>query len=73
MDGGENSRRTNMDDEAALKLAFYRSLGMEISRGEDGEYKRVVIANTGKRDVNILDVNPKLSRMFCAKFLWERL
>ncbi len=66
-------RRGLIDDEISLKLKVYRGLGIDIERDGDGEYRKAVIRNLGKGDVNIVNVDPKFSRFFYANYFWQQL
>ena len=72
-EGGKESRRTDMDDEVLLKLSVYRSLGMEVERGADGEYRKVVVRGRGKGDVAVVEVDGKGSRAWYAGYFWGAL
>lgn len=72
-EGGKEARRTEMDDEVVLKLSVYRSLGMEVERGSDGEYRKMVVRGRGKGDVMVVDVDGKGSRAWYAGYFWGAL
>lgn len=76
MDGGENVRRSTVDDEITLKLKIYRGLGIDIEDGKSeagGDFKKAVVRNHRKGDVHIVNLDNKFSRFFYANFLWETL
>jgi kinetochore protein Spc24, fungi type len=57
-----------------LKLQFYRSLGIDITQDTTtGEFNRAVIRSTQRGDVNVVNVDGKLSRSFYAKMFWESM
>ncbi|KAH8804760.1 Spc24 subunit of Ndc80-domain-containing protein [Xylogone sp. PMI_703] len=72
IDGGDNARRSLVDDEISLKLMVYRSLGIDIER-ENGEYTKAVIRNGKKGDVHVVNMDSKFSRFFYANYFWETL
>lgn len=58
----------------SLKLQFYRSLGIDVSQDSiTGDFNRAVIRNTSRGDVNVVNVDNKLSRSFYAKLFWDSL
>ncbi|KAK4982780.1 putative kinetochore protein spc24 [Elasticomyces elasticus] len=70
IEGGAQSTSTS-EDEVILKLRVYRSLGIDL--GQDsatGAFSKAVIRNTAKRDVNVVTVDPKVSRFFYAEYFW---
>ncbi|KAK4982603.1 putative kinetochore protein spc24 [Elasticomyces elasticus] len=73
VEGGAQSTSTS-EDEVILKLRVYRSLGIDL--GQDsatGAFSKAVIRNTAKRDVNVVTVDPKVSRFFYAEYFWGSL
>ena len=57
-----------------LKLHFYRSLGIDISQDEaTGDFNRAVIRNLSRGDVNVANVDGKLSRSFYANMFWQSM
>lgn len=69
-----------------LKLHIYRSLGISASQDPStAEFNRAIvrkapttegsdnISNAGKGDVNIINVDGKLSRGFYAGMFWDAL
>ena len=70
MDGGEAAKRSLVDDEISLKLKVYRGLGIDLERGESGEYGKAVIRNARKGDVHVVNVESKFSRFFYANYFW---
>jgi len=57
-----------------LKLQFYRSLGIDVSQDNTtGDFNRAVIRNTTKGDVNVINVDGKLSRSFYANMFWDSM
>ncbi|TKA70853.1 hypothetical protein B0A55_04989 [Friedmanniomyces simplex] len=62
------------EDEVVLKLHVYRSLGIAVTQdATTGEFNRAVIRNTDRGDVNVVNVDGKLSQSFYAKMFWESL
>ena len=72
-EGGKEAERTELDDELLLKLRVYRSLGMEVDRGSDGEYRKMVVRGRGKGDVIVVDVDGKGSKAWYANYFWGAL
>lgn len=72
-EGGKEAERTELDDELLLKLKVYRSLGMEVERGQDGEYRKMVVRGRGKGDVMVVDVDGKGSKSWYANYFWGAL
>lgn len=57
-----------------LKLQVYRSLGIDVSQdAATGAFNRAVIRNTARGDVNVVNVDNKLSKAFYANLFWESL
>lgn len=57
-----------------LKLKVYRTLGIDIEADPaTGEYNKAVIRNTAKGDVHVVNIDPKFSRNFYAKYFWDKL
>lgn len=57
-----------------LKLQVYRSLGIDVSQDADtGVFKRAVIRNPAKRDVNVVNVDDKVDRSVYANVFWDSL
>lgn len=73
VEGGDNAKRGLIDDEISLKLKVYRGLGIDIERGESGEYEKVVVRNGRKGDVHVVNVESKFSRYFYANYFWGTL
>jgi kinetochore protein Spc24 len=73
VDGSDDARRSQVDDENSLRLRIYKGLGMDAEKDANGEYSKIIMwnANSGKADVVNLD--KKLSRFFYANYFWERL
>lgn len=56
---------------ASLKLQFYRTLGIDVSQdATTGDFNRAVIRNRARGDVNVVDVNAKMSQGFYANKFW---
>jgi kinetochore protein Spc24 len=70
VEGGENAKRGLVDDEISLKLKVYRGLGIDLERGENGEYEKAVIRNGRRGDVNVVNLDGKFSRFFYAGYFW---
>ena len=71
---------------SSLKLQIYRSLGITASRDPNtGDFNRAVVhrapspehtesgLSNGKGDVNVINVDGKLSRGFYAGMFWDAL
>ncbi|KAH7189265.1 putative kinetochore protein SPC24 [Fusarium flagelliforme] len=74
-DAAANARRRDpVDDEVLLRLKVYRSLGIDIERGDrDGEWSKAVIRNDRKGDVHVVNMDKKFSRFFYANYFWQTL
>ncbi|KAK3116430.1 putative kinetochore protein spc24 [Teratosphaeriaceae sp. CCFEE 6253] len=75
-EGVEGGRRVGgeAEDEVVLKLQFYRSLGIDVSQdAATGDFHRAVIRNTTRGDVNVVNMDGKLSRSFYANMFWDSL
>lgn len=75
MDGGEEAKRSEVEDEVLLKLRVYRSLGIEAER-EGGEWSRAVVRGRGKdgrSEVQVVNVEKKFSKFFYANYFWQAL
>jgi len=74
VDGGENARRSLVEDEVLLKLKVYRSLGIEADKDEQtGEFAKVVVRGKGKGDVQVINLDQKFSKFFYANYFWQTL
>ncbi|KAF2135560.1 uncharacterized protein K452DRAFT_330153 [Aplosporella prunicola CBS 121167] len=74
--GVEGGERVGMSEEDAvvLKLKVYRSLGIDIDADPvSGAYNKAVIRNAAKGDVHVVNIDPKFSRFFYAKYFWDTL
>lgn len=57
-----------------LKLQFFRSLGIDVSQDSTtGEFNRAVIRNMSRGDVNVINVDGKMSRNFYANMFWDSM
>ena len=75
VDGGEEAKRSEVEDEVLLKLRVYRSLGIEAER-EGGEWSRAVVRGKGKEgrgEVQVVNVEKKFSKFFYANYFWQAL
>lgn len=73
----------SVEDEVLLRLKVYRSLGIELERGEGGgggkdsagvgEFTRAVVRNDRKGDVHVVNIDRKFSRFFYANYFWQIL
>lgn len=74
VEGGDNAKRGQVDDEISLKLKVYRGLGIEVERDRDnGEYTKAVIRNAKKGDVHVVNMDSKFSRFFYANYFWQTM
>ena len=74
MEGGENVKRGVMDDEITLKLKVFRGLGVDIERGQDGEYRKAVVRQGTKGgQMHVIELDGKFSRFFNAQYLWDTM
>ncbi|ETN45888.1 uncharacterized protein HMPREF1541_00069 [Cyphellophora europaea CBS 101466] len=71
VEGDERARRTReADDPMVLRLWLYRSLGITLEEGENGEYRKAVVGDRRKGDVHVVNVEPKFSKWFYADYFW---
>lgn len=57
-----------------LKLRAYRSLGIDVEADPTtGNYNKAVIRNAAKGDVHVVNIDPKFSRFFYAKYFWDTM
>jgi kinetochore protein Spc24, fungi type len=76
VDGGGDANRatkTSAENEIVLKLKIYRMFGIDIQPDEAGNFTKAVIRNTAKGDVHVVDINPKFSRYYYAKYFWSTM
>ncbi|KAI1184141.1 Spc24 subunit of Ndc80-domain-containing protein [Nemania serpens] len=67
-------RRDPVDDEVLLRLSVYRSLGIDVERDDkDGEFRKAVVRNDRKGEVNIVTIEKKFSRFFYANYFWQTI
>ncbi|KAF1823262.1 Spc24-domain-containing protein [Dissoconium aciculare CBS 342.82] len=75
-EGVEGASRRGEDevDEVVLKLQFFRSLGIDATQDpKTGEYTRAIIRNSNRGDVNVVNVDGKMSPNFTANMFWDAL
>lgn len=74
VEGGKRGERES-EDAIVLKLAFYRSLGIDVEEPEQagGEYTRAVVRNSDRGDVNVLEVDGSRSKRHYANIFWESM
>jgi kinetochore protein Spc24 len=76
---GGDRKESLADDETSLKLAVFRGMGLEaVKEGQEGredargEYRKIVIRDSRRGDVNIVNFEQgKLSRHFYAAHFWS--
>ena len=57
-----------------LKLQFYRSLGIDLSQdAATGDFSRAIVRSMSRGDVNVINVDGKLSKSFYANMVWDSL
>jgi kinetochore protein Spc24 len=57
-----------------LKLQFFRSLGIDATQDpKTGEYTRAIIRNSNRGDVNVVNVDGKMTPSFTANLFWDAL
>ncbi|KAH8597292.1 Spc24 subunit of Ndc80-domain-containing protein [Bisporella sp. PMI_857] len=72
VDGGDNARRTLVDDEISLKLKLIRGLGLDAEReGGSGDYNKVIIRQSTSGEPQILSLDNNFSKFFYANLLWK--
>ncbi|KAL2760334.1 hypothetical protein ACRALDRAFT_2130374 [Sodiomyces alcalophilus JCM 7366] len=80
--------RDPLEDEVVLRLTVYRSLGIEIERGDERTksrrssvgggggseaFSRAIVRNDRKGDVHVVNMDKKFSRFFYANYFWQTL
>ena len=74
MEGDEAARaKREGDDETVLKLKVYRTLGIDIEPDEAGVFRKVVVRNSAKGDVHVVNIDPRFSRFYYANYLWSTI
>ncbi|BDD60884.1 kinetochore-associated Ndc80 complex subunit spc24 [Monascus purpureus] len=74
LEGDETTRREReAEDSTILRLKIYRSLGIDIEPDEAGNFKRAIIRNSRKGDVHVVNIDPKFSQFFYAKYFWSTM
>lgn len=74
VEGDEQARaQRESEDPTVLRLAVYRSLGIDVEADKDGNYNKAVVRNAAKGDVHIVNIDPKFSRAFYANFFWDKI
>lgn len=80
VDGGDVNGSGTVEDEVLLRLKVYRSLGIDIERGDGpggkdgaGEFTRAVVRNDRRGDVHVVNIDRKFSRFFYANYFWQTL
>ncbi|MCJ1278373.1 kinetochore-associated Ndc80 complex subunit spc24 [Puttea exsequens] len=74
VEGDEMARaRREVDDPTILKLKVYRGLGIDVEADNAGSYNKAVIRNTQKGDVNVVNIDPKMSRFFYSNYFWQSM
>lgn len=72
--GARGKSAEEREDETVLKLCFYRSLGIDAVQDEgSGEYKRAVVRNGRRGDVNVVNVDGGMESRFYANMVWDSL
>ncbi|KAI1119446.1 Spc24 subunit of Ndc80-domain-containing protein [Nemania sp. NC0429] len=67
-------RRDPVDDEVLLRLSVYRSLGIDVERDDkDGEFRKAVVRNDRRGEVNVVTIEKKFSRFFYANYFWQTI
>lgn len=48
-------------------------MGVEVEADASGNYNKAVIRNNAKRDVHVVNIDPKFSRSFYANYIWQTM
>jgi len=56
-----------------LKLKIYSALGIDMEADSSGTYSKVVVRNVRKGDMNVINIDPKLSRFFYSNYIWQSM
>lgn len=74
VEGSDSERgKQESEDMTLMKLKVYRCLGIDIEADQSGNYNKVIVRNTQKGDVSVINIDPKFSRYFYANYLWNAL
>ncbi|KAG8528536.1 kinetochore-associated Ndc80 complex subunit spc24 [Bacidia gigantensis] len=65
--------RREVDDPTILKLKVYRTLGIDVEPDSAGNYNKAVIRNSSKGDVNVVNIDPKLSSFYYSNYFWQKM
>ncbi len=56
-----------------LKLKIYGSLGIDMEADSTGTYNKVVIRNIRKGDMQVVNIDQKMSKFFYSNFMWQSM
>ncbi len=56
-----------------LKLKIYGSLGIDMEADSTGTYNKVVIRNIRKGDMQVVNIDQKMSKFFYSNFIWQSM
>jgi len=56
-----------------LKLKLYRSLGIDAEADKGGRFNKVIVRNTRKGVVDVVNIDPMVSRNFYTDRFWQTL
>jgi len=74
VEGDEATRqKRESEDPTVLRLAVYRSLGIDVEADKEGNYNKAIVRNSKKGDVHVVNIDPKFSRFFYADFFWGKM
>ncbi|PNS16854.1 hypothetical protein CAC42_4818 [Sphaceloma murrayae] len=68
--GGRRGRGDEVDDETVLKLRIYRGLGVEAEQDDAGDFRKAVVRNRVRGDVNVVNVESGVGRGFYVSHIW---
>jgi len=56
-----------------LKLKLYRSLGIDAEVDKAGRFNKVIVRNTRRGFVDVVNIDPMVSRNFYTDRFWQTL
>ncbi|PSK40251.1 hypothetical protein B9Z65_8191 [Elsinoe australis] len=68
---GRRGREEEGEDETVLKLRLYRGLGVEAEQDAAGDFRKAVVRNGQRGDVNVVNVEHGVARDFYVGHIWS--
>ena len=54
-------------------MKVYRTLGIDLETDGAGHYNKAVIRDNAKGDVNVVNIDPKLSSFYYSNYFWQKM